>query len=259
VAHNTAAEDGGGFAFALAGCRGFGGNPQVTNATITANSADTGGGLAVVGGKTVVDVAFATIEGNTARVASFGGGIALQDYGLPVDHDKVNLKTSILAKNSDTASLANCSQAAQVVSGGDNLEDGTTCGFTPAKHDHSSVDPKLGPLAANGGFSQTEALLTGSPAIDAVTAGNCTDGKTPAAPVTTDQRHLTRPGGTACDIGAFEVQPAAGGTQGVGTPTTGGPIAVPNTGGALSLTPALPLTAGGLLLLGLVRRRGQRR
>jgi len=56
-------------------------------------------------------------------------------------------------------------------------------------------DPKLGPLADNGGPTLTMALLPGSPAIDA--------GNTSLAP-TTDQRGFPRPAGLGADIGAFE-------------------------------------------------------
>jgi hypothetical protein len=65
---------------------------------------------------------------------------------------------------------------------------------TPAGDD-SSTDPKLGPLADNGGPTLTMALLPGSPAIDA--------GNTLLAP-TADQRGFPRPAGLAADIGAFE-------------------------------------------------------
>jgi hypothetical protein len=57
------------------------------------------------------------------------------------------------------------------------------------------IDPKLADLADNGGGSQTSALLAGSPAIDAGDPSTC-----PAA----DQRGVTRPQGSACDIGAYE-------------------------------------------------------
>jgi hypothetical protein len=56
------------------------------------------------------------------------------------------------------------------------------------------VDPRLGPLQANGGPTFTRALTTGSPAING--GSGC--------PVT-DQRGTARPQGTDCDIGAFEV------------------------------------------------------
>ena len=55
----------------------------------------------------------------------------------------------------------------------------------------------LGPLANNGGPTFTQALLPGSPAIN---AGVAVPG------VTTDQRGVSRPQGTAPDIGAFELQ-----------------------------------------------------
>ena len=64
--------------------------------------------------------------------------------------------------------------------------------------DQTGVDPKLGPLADNGGATQTRALLAGSPAIDA--------GQTSLA---TDQRGFARPQGSAADIGAYEVQKGA--------------------------------------------------
>ena len=66
--------------------------------------------------------------------------------------------------------------------GGNNLLTGT------------AADAKLGTLADNGGPTQTVALLPGSPAID---AGNTT--------LATDQRGVTRPQGSAADIGAFEL------------------------------------------------------
>lgn len=57
-------------------------------------------------------------------------------------------------------------------------------------------DPKLAPLADNGGPTKTMAIAAGSPALDGGKAGAC-----PA----TDQRGTTRPQGAACDIGAFEL------------------------------------------------------
>ena len=66
-------------------------------------------------------------------------------------------------------------------------------------------DPLLAPLAANGGPTQTMALLPGSPALEAAAA-------TPD--VETDQRGLSRSrdgngdGTAAPDLGAFEVQAA---------------------------------------------------
>ena len=53
-----------------------------------------------------------------------------------------------------------------------------------------------GPKAEYGGATWTHALLTGSPALDAIPAGSCT--------VSTDQRGMDRPQATGCDMGAFE-------------------------------------------------------
>jgi predicted outer membrane repeat protein len=56
------------------------------------------------------------------------------------------------------------------------------------------ADPKLGALAANGGTTQTLALAANSPALDR--SKDCP---------TTDQRGTSRPQGSACDIGAYEL------------------------------------------------------
>jgi uncharacterized repeat protein (TIGR01451 family) len=77
---------------------------------------------------------------------------------------------------------------------GHNLDSGNTCGFVEPG-DLQNTDPLLGPLANNGGPTQTHALLPGSPAIDA--GGECI-----AFP---DQRGVVRPQGAACDIGAYEL------------------------------------------------------
>ena len=58
------------------------------------------------------------------------------------------------------------------------------------------VNPLLGALANNGGQTNTRALAVNSPAIDA--GSGC---------AALDQRGVTRPGGSACDIGAFEFIP----------------------------------------------------
>jgi len=55
---------------------------------------------------------------------------------------------------------------------------------------------KLGPLADNGGPTQTHVLGQGSVAIDAA-AGSC---------LTNDQRGVHRPQGADCDVGAYEYE-----------------------------------------------------
>ncbi|MGZ4715805.1 MAG: choice-of-anchor Q domain-containing protein [Acidimicrobiales bacterium] len=72
---------------------------------------------------------------------------------------------------------------------------------------------------------------TGSPLLNAVPTGSCqADG---ASGITTDQRGITRPQGTGCDIGAVEVEVAAPPTTST-TSTT-----VPsNAAAAVEATPA---------------------
>jgi hypothetical protein len=92
------------------------------------------------------------------------------------------------------------------------LSDDATCSsfFTQAG-DLNSTPAGLDPngLQNNGGLTQTIALLATSPAVEAIplTPTNyCTDVN--GAPVTTDQRGVTRPQqGSACDIGAYELIP----------------------------------------------------
>jgi hypothetical protein len=101
----------------------------------------------------------------------------------------VTLYNTIVA---NSASGGDCSGT--VADGGNNIVEDNTCGFS------GGTDPNLGALANNGEPTQTFALLTGSPAID---AGN--DAVCAAAPVNNEsQNGLTRPQGAHCDIGSFE-------------------------------------------------------
>jgi hypothetical protein len=108
---------------------------------------------------------------------------------------------------------------------GANLDDDASCapGFT------TTLLLSLGPLANNGGPTQTHALLAGSSAINAVPSGQCTDLSSTPAPVTQDQRGVVRPAGSACDVGAFE----ASGDMVANTPTVPFPLA---PGGSYSLS-----------------------
>ena len=78
------------------------------------------------------------------------------------------------------------------------IGDDTGCGYTPGTGDLLNVDPLLGPLRDNGGDTETHALLPGSPAIDQIPTELCV--------VDTDQRGVLRPQGSACDVGAYELE-----------------------------------------------------
>ena len=114
----------------------------------------------------------------------------------------LSIKNSILDAGSQGTNIIG--DVFDVGSFGNNLssDDGGGCLTGPG--DQTNTDPMLGPLQDNGGPTLTQALLPGSPAIDAAAstdiAGN---------PVTVDQRGFPRPGGSGNDIGAYEVQRVA--------------------------------------------------
>jgi uncharacterized repeat protein (TIGR01451 family) len=200
----------------------------ITNSTFSGNDADHGGGIDHEGEGPQLDLFADTFTSNTAR----GGGSALyvsggvdsvvnttisgnigdgaiasgfgnttisfstltNNQGNIVDRDGAdfNLNNSIVTGSPG----ANCNGS---ISSGHNVFDdsGSECGAI--SNDVKSADPKLGPLQDNGGPTQTRALLTGSPAIDAGEIETCT-----ATAKNVDQRAVTRPKGPECDVGAFE-------------------------------------------------------
>ncbi len=66
--------------------------------------------------------------------------------------------------------------------------------------DITNTNPLLGPLANNGGPTQTMTLFVGSAAMNRIPNGTNGCGTT----IMTDQRGILRPQGAACDIGAYE-------------------------------------------------------
>jgi hypothetical protein len=167
------------------------GTLALTNSTVSGNTASLGGGL-INDGNGILTLTNVTMSGNTASCTSGcgsgpGGGLANGSFIAPP-----TLMNTIIANNTG----GNCS--VPLAPGGHNLDSGNTCGFT-GPGDLRNIDPLLGPLANNGGPTQTHALLPGSPAIDA--------GSPDCPPPATDQRGVSRPQGAACDIGAFEFGP----------------------------------------------------
>ncbi|MCI0635459.1 MAG: right-handed parallel beta-helix repeat-containing protein [Actinobacteria bacterium] len=78
---------------------------------------------------------------------------------------------------------------------------GGNISFGDATCPGSNGDPKLAPLADNGGPTGTMSLGQGSAAIDAAPAATC---------VVVDQRGAPRPQGGGCDVGAFEADDSDG-------------------------------------------------
>jgi CSLREA domain-containing protein len=176
------------------------GTLSVFNTTLHGNSAGSGGGLANAS-PGVATLTNATIAANKMTSAFGSGG------GLRVTSGTVALYNSIVAGNTKGSGLWT---AADDVSGllsgasASNLFGTGGSGSLTATNGNlvNVADAKLGPLAANGGPTQTVALLAGSPAID---AGNDALAIGPDTnPLATDQRGKARKVGTRVDIGAYE-------------------------------------------------------
>jgi hypothetical protein len=202
---------------------------QIVNSMITGNSSSpgapgmssnggangfaggtAGGGLSIEGGATTL--ANVTITANAAP-AGIGGNVFVFNH----NGASVTFGDTIIAGGSAIAGAGNCGVAdsPSLVDGGSNLEDsgaGTSeCHLSPSR-DHLVAAGGAGvaaSLAANGGPTETLALLAGSPALGA--GGVCTDPTASGAPLLEDQRGLPRPSGGPCDIGAFQAQPVKAG------------------------------------------------
>jgi hypothetical protein len=179
-----------------------GGKVTITNSTLSDNYlfADAIGAIAQGGGiwtNAKLSLTNSTVSGNSA--SAYGGGFG---GGIYVASGVTALQDTILA---NSPSGGNCQ--GMVASHGYNLSSDATCALS-GPGDLNNTDPMLGPLQNNGGPTQTQALLTGSPAIDAGNPSGCT-GPTEKL-LTKDQRGQPRPdpedAGGGCDIGAYESQ-----------------------------------------------------
>jgi hypothetical protein len=97
-----------------------------------------------------------------------------------------------------------------MITNGFNLSDNFNNVFTPLATDITN-QPLLGPLADNGGPTQTHALLSGSPAIDAGNSagtGQTTDQRGAGFNRVVDLPITNANGSDGADIGAFEAQTA---------------------------------------------------
>lgn len=187
IDHNSAGNDGGGLWMRVGGLGGLG-SLQISNSTVSGNDAIRNGGGVCLIRDGASAMATATIENSTLhgnRAVGAGGGIFAQTGG------QFTLSNAIVAGS--VGGDVGSDNGVIVEAGFNIIEDGS---FVTAPTSMNG-DPMLEPLADNGGPTMTHALLPGSPAID---AGDCSGGT-----VHFDQRRISRPQGSGCDIGAFEV------------------------------------------------------
>jgi hypothetical protein len=187
-----------------------GSNVLVINSTIadnTAYSRETGGG---VYGKETVTLINSTVTGNSARYGSgvWSGGPLEMVYSTVAGNTggaQVQTQTMVGGASADLSAFgsvvaypasANC-LIDGITTSTYSYDDGATCGFTGIGDTSNGYDPLLAALSDNGGPTLTR--LPGPPLVDQIPTAACD------ATVTTDQRRVTRPQGTGCDIGAVEI------------------------------------------------------
>jgi hypothetical protein len=177
------------------------GPTDLVNSTVSRNSATEGGGIYVYVDNHDVNLYNCTVAGNLA--GTDGGGVATGNSLI----SSLTFVNTIIADNHRTASHVmyadDCS--GRITSAGTSILQVADVSHCTLIGTVSTADPLLGPLQDNGGPTQTEALLDGSPAIDAGNSLGCTDQN--LAVLGTDQRGVHRPIGAACDIGAYERSP----------------------------------------------------
>lgn len=180
---NSAHENGGGI-------YAYKSTTSLTNVTLSGNSADKIGG-GIYADQSTTTLTNVTMSGNSG--GTFVGGIYNSAGPLA-------LANTLLAKGSNGF---NCNLQ---FGGSFNLSDDGSCGFGVGDN---VADLMLGPLADNGGPTKTHLPEPGSPALD---HGNGIKF------LFTDQRGISRPQGTAWDVGAVEVCPGKPGNPGLVSP-----------------------------------------
>jgi uncharacterized repeat protein (TIGR01451 family)/CSLREA domain-containing protein len=188
IADNTAGDNGGGLRTTAVGS-----TFKLVNSTVSNNHAlgTMGGGFYTI--SATVTITNVTFWGNDAVTG--GGGIANGNL-----NGVVNLASTIVAGNTSTAGGPDLTGS--FVSQDYNLIQDTT-GATLSGSTVNNITgqaPLLGALANNGGGTTTHSLLPSSPALNQIPVGMNGCG----TDIATDQRGVSRPQGSSCDIGAFE-------------------------------------------------------
>lgn len=167
------------------GIEDYGNIMRIINSTISGNSSDYSG--AGIENWSSLELYNSTISNNSA--VHSGGGI--ENYAGTI----IYYNTIIANSTGGDCYNVPLGQYTGVIWSRNSLTEDGSCSAA------LSGDPRLGPLASNGGPTQTHALLPGSSAIDTGYDPYCawqwwTNNL--------DQRGATRPQGAHCDIGSYE-------------------------------------------------------
>jgi hypothetical protein len=206
ISGNISGGEGGGAYFSM----GSGTSLTIADSTVTENVADGGGGGLEV--SPAAEFQAATIEDSTIARNHAGsllgeaGGV--QTFGFTPQL----LLDSIVAENTGgEADIYGPWAPAFSLIG--HLTDPRVSESVPGS-DLIGLDPKLGPLAANGGLTETMMPAANSPVVNKGGGALTTDQRGDPRPVIYPGVALsTAPGGNGADIGAVELQapPSAGG------------------------------------------------
>lgn len=182
------------------------GNIRIFSSTVSGNSSQDGAGLINHGAVNVINSTLsknsswgglssgsAVYNKNQLRLihCTIAENSADRGGGIRNDGGTVSMVNTLIANNQG----GNCYSPGEIISEGHNFDSDNTCGLTSL--DLKNIDPQLGLLQDNGGYTQTYGLKPGSPAIDA--------GKS-LPNISTDQRGTPRPQRESSDIGSFEAK-----------------------------------------------------
>jgi hypothetical protein len=187
----------------------------VVSSTISGNGDDFSGKVVNVDNDGQLNFLNSTISGNTGGGVRSQNGNVLIKFSTLVDNGGQNLSFfsfddthvfqvggSVL-QSTDTD---NCQTGDLPASLGYNVVGDSSCSFG-GTGDLQETGAALGPLADNGGATQSHLPGAGSPVLNHVPPGACTD--LDGAPLALDQRGSPRPVGSQCDAGSVEADVAA--------------------------------------------------
>jgi hypothetical protein len=206
-----------------------GGDLTIVNSTISGNTSAIHGALYGEDDEGTINLVYSTVVGNTGN-ADVGDECIestnaddVQTTADPESPANIGLVPSVFSLHTFGSVIAlplgdarNCGQEGiedlevgdltNTVSLGYNYSDDDSCDLNGSTDKQVAADPQLGALATNGGPTMTRLPATTSPLVNAIPIVDCGDGDGLAGgTVTTDQRGVTRPQETGCEIGSVEI------------------------------------------------------